>query len=139
MLTIDGYQIDDDPTRIDVAAVWLFLSTEAYWGRWRSRMDVERQVDTAWRVVGCYPPTGELVGFGRAVSDGCSLAYLADVFVLAEHRGRGLGRGLVAEMIDNGPGADFRWMLHTADAHGLYRAFGFAEPDGRYLERQRRR
>ena len=42
---------------------------------------------------------------------------------------------MVAEMIDAGPGANFRWMLHTSDAHGLYRQFGFGDPDSRYLER----
>jgi GNAT superfamily N-acetyltransferase len=80
--------------------------------------------------VGAYDDTA-MVGFARAVSDGVALAYLADVFVLDEHRGRGLGRRLVDTMIDGGPGADFRWLLHTADAHGLYAGFGFAAPDSR--------
>jgi GNAT superfamily N-acetyltransferase len=73
-------------------------------------------------------------GFARAVSDGIQLAYLADVFVLAEHRGHGLGRRL-EEMVERGPGAAFRWLLHTADAHGLYAQFGFAAPDATLLER----
>jgi len=68
-------------------------------------------------------------------SDGVGLAYLADVFVVDDARGHGVGTALVQAMIDDGPGADFRWMLHTADAHGLYRRFGFAEPDTTYLER----
>jgi RimJ/RimL family protein N-acetyltransferase len=75
-----------------------------------------------------------LVGFARACSDGGS-AYLADVYVLPAHRGAGLGQAIVAMMVDDGPGAGFRWMLHTADAHGLYRRFGFAQPPDRYLER----
>lgn len=79
---------------------------------------------------------GELIGFCRAVSDGVALAYLADVYVEAEHRGRGLGKRLVVEMIESGPGADFRWLLHTADAHGLYKGFGFAEPDETLMERR---
>jgi GNAT superfamily N-acetyltransferase len=135
-MTPDGYQLDDDPTRVDRDAIYAFLSTEAYWGRWRSRADVERQLDTAWRVVGAYETaTGALVGFARAVSDGVSLAYLADVFVDRAHRRHGLGKALVADMIEAGPGADFRWMLHTNDAHDLYRAFGFAEPSATYMER----
>jgi GNAT superfamily N-acetyltransferase len=129
------YELDADPDRVDLDALWRFLSTEAYWARWRSRADVEEQLRTAWRVVGCYAPDGAMVGFARAVSDGLALAYLADVYVLAEHRGRGLATALVREMIDNGPGRDFLWMLHTRDAHGLYRKFGFAVPDQRYLER----
>jgi GNAT superfamily N-acetyltransferase len=131
----DGYEIDVEPGRVDLDVVWSFLGGEAYWGRWRTRDVVERQVRTAWRVVGVYAPDGSQVGFARAVSDGVALAYLADVFVLEAHRGRGLGRRLVEEMIDRGPGAGFRWLLHTADAHGLYAGFGFAEPDTTLLER----
>nr|WP_307874870.1 GNAT family N-acetyltransferase [Frankia nepalensis] len=132
--------LDDDRDRVDRDAVWAFLSTEAYWGRWRRRADWEAQVDGAWRVVGAYEAsTGRLVGFARAVSDGVAFAYLADVFVAEEARGHGLGAALVATMIDEGPGVCFRWMLHTDDAHGLYRRFGFAPPDGTCLERRPRR
>jgi GNAT superfamily N-acetyltransferase len=130
------YELDDDPARVDLDVVWAFMSTQAYWGRWRDRAQVERQLVGSWRVVGAYrADTGAMAGFARAVSDGVALAYLADVFVLAEARGSGLGKALVRTMIDEGPGADFRWMLHTADAHDLYRRFGFREPDGTYLER----
>ncbi len=87
-----AYDFDDDPARIQLDVVWDFLSTQAYWGRWRSREDVEQQIKASWRVVGCYErETGGLVGFARAVSDGVALAYLADVFVLPGHRGHGLG------------------------------------------------
>lgn len=132
------YELDDDPDRVDVDAVWAFLSQEAYWGRWRSRLDVERQINGAWRVVGCYHRGDGLVGFARAVSDGVALAYLADVFIAPGHRGHGLGARLVAAMVDEGPGADFRWLLHTADAHDLYRRFGFVEPDYTVMERPAR-
>ena len=129
MATAD-YELDDDPTRIPRDAVWSWLSTEAYWGRWRSRADIEAQLDSAWRVVGAYRAgTDELVGFARAASDEVGFAYLADVFVVAEHQGAGLGKRLLQTMIDDGPGAEFRWVLFTADAHGLYEQFGFAVPD----------
>lgn len=131
----DGYQLDDDAGRIDEGAAWDFLSTEAYWARSRTRADLGHQVKTAWRVVGVYDGDGRMVGFARAVSDGIRLAYLADVYVLESERGHGLGKELVRVMIDEGPGAGFRWMLHTSDAHGLYRQFGFAEPNDTYLER----
>jgi RimJ/RimL family protein N-acetyltransferase len=75
-----------------------------------------------------------MVGFARAISDGGS-AYLADVYVLPAHRGRGLGKAIVAMMVEEGPGAGFRWMLHTSDAYGLYRQFGFAPPPDNYMER----
>jgi GNAT superfamily N-acetyltransferase len=139
IFTSGGYELDDDPGRIDRDAVWEFLSTQAYWGRYRTRPDFEAQLASAWRVVGVYETaTGRQVGFARAISDGVDFGYLSDVFVLPGARGAGLGRELVATMIDRGPGAGFRWSLHTSDAHGLYRKYGFAEPDTRYMERPRR-
>ena len=138
MIDDAAYELDDDPSRLDADAVWGFLSQEAYWGRWRSRADVEQQIAGAWRIVGCYHRDHGLVGFARAVSDGIALAYLADVYVVTAHRGRGIGQRIVAAMIDEGPGARFRWLLHTADAHDLYRQFGFAEPDHTLMERPAR-
>ena len=132
-----AYEVSDDAARVDVDAAWAFLSTEAYWARWRTREDVERQVAGAWRVVGCYAADGAMVGFCRAFSDGVAIAYLADVYVLPAHRGAGLGRRMVQVMVEDGPGRDFRWLLHTADAHGLYASFGFAPPDGTLMERPR--
>jgi GNAT superfamily N-acetyltransferase len=135
-----GYELDDSLERVDLDVAWHFLSTEAYWWReWRTREMMDRQFYSAWRVVGVYEQsTGRMVGFCRAISDGASIAYLADVFVLAEHRGKGLGEALVRKMIDDGPGSMFRWMLHTRDAHRLYRKFGFQPPDDRYIERPAR-
>ena len=133
------YELDDDPARVDVDAVWDFLSTEAYWGKSRTRPDFEAQLATAWRIIGAYETaTGRLVGFARAISDGVAYGYLSDVFVTPDARGAGLGKELVATMVDRGPGAGFRWTLHTNDAHGLYGKFGFAKPDHTYLERPRR-
>jgi len=130
--------LSDDPMKVDRDAVWRLLSTLAYWGRWRSRADVDKQIDCAWRVVGAYDEHERLVGFARAVSDGVGFAYLADVIVDPAHRGQGLGTRIVAAMVDDGPGADFRWTLFTADAHGLYERFGFAEPGPTALVRPAR-
>ena len=129
----DGYELDDDPNRIDLDAVHAYLS-RSYWAEGRPRETVERLVRSAQRVVGLYAD-GRQVGFCRAVSDDASLAYLADVYVLPEHRGRGLGVELIREMIDNGPYAERRWLLHTRDAHELYRRFGFGLPGERLMER----
>lgn len=130
------YEFDDDPARVDRDVVVAFLTQFAYWGRWRSRDIIEQQIATAWRVVGAYHlPTGGMVGFARAVSDGIAIAYLADVFIDATHRGRGLGRGVVSAMIEHGAGADFRWLLHTADAQTLYAKFGFGPAHWTCLER----
>lgn len=134
-----SYELDDDPERVDVDAAWAFLSTSAYWANWRQRDDFERQLASAWRVVGAFDRSnGAMVGFARGISDGVALAYLADVYVLPESRGRGLGKALVATMIERGPGSGFRWMLHTADAHRLYEAFGFGPAGAMYMERPRK-
>jgi N-acetyltransferase len=132
--TVGNYEIDDDPARIDPAAAVAFLTTAAYWARWRGEQDIRRQIAAAWRVVGAYDPAGAMVGFARAFSDGGS-AYLADVYVLSAHRGAGLGQALVTMTIEDGQGASYRWMLHTSDAQGLYRRFGFAPPPDSYMER----
>jgi len=129
----DGYELDDDPARLDLDAIWSFLSTEAYWGKTRTREVFERQVREAARVMGLYLGK-ELVGFERAFTDGM-VVYLADVYVLSEHRGRGLGVELVRAMVDEGPLRDLRWFLHTRDAHGLYEKFGFGPPSERVMER----
>jgi len=106
------------------------LSSEAYWASWRTREDVAAQIDSAWRVVGVYDvETGDQMGFCRAISDGVDFAYLADVIVDPSERGNGVGKALVQTMIDEGPGALFRWTLFTKDAHSLYERFGFDAPD----------
>jgi GNAT superfamily N-acetyltransferase len=129
-----GFELDDDPQRVDVPALVEFLTTQAYWGRWRGRDEIARQLAAAWRVVGVYRDDA-MVGFARAVSDGVAFAYLADVYVESAHRGHGLGAALVHEIVE-GNGADrFRWVLHTRDAHGLYAKLGFASPDDTAMER----
>jgi len=130
----DGYELDDDPARIDRDAVHAYLGGESYWAKGRPREVQDSLIDGAARVVGLYRD-GEQVGFTRALSDGHAQSYLADVYVLEEHRGRGLGVELVRFSVDEGPLADTKWFLHTADAHDLYRRFGFTEPGPRALER----
>ena len=74
-------------------AVWEFLSTQAYWGRYRTRADFEAQLASAWRVVGVYEAaTGRQVGFARAISDGVDFGYLSDVFILPARGARASAR-----------------------------------------------
>lgn len=127
-------ELSDDPARVDLAALVDFLSSDAYWAKWRDADVIRRQLAGAWRVVTAHRD-GRMVGFARALSDGVGLAYLADVYVLPEARGIGVGRALLRLMIDDGPGAEFRWMLHTLDAPSLYREFGFSDPPATYMER----
>jgi GNAT superfamily N-acetyltransferase len=112
----DGFELDDDRGRIDVDAVYEFLANHAYWAKGRPRDTVERLIRDAARVVGLYHD-GREIGFSRTVSDGASVTYLADVYVLPEYRGRGLGVELVRETVETGPFRDTRWLLHTRDAH----------------------
>jgi GNAT superfamily N-acetyltransferase len=85
---------------------------------------VQRALAGSHRVVGLYHD-GAQVGFARAVSDGATVAYLADVYVLEAHRGRGLGLALVGEILEGESLRDVRWLLHTADAQRLYSKLGF--------------
>jgi N-acetylglutamate synthase-like GNAT family acetyltransferase len=119
-----GFELDDDPQRVDVDAVHAFISEESYWGRGRPRELVERAIRGSARVVGLYRD-GAQIGFARAASDGAIVAYLADVYVLAPYRGRGLAQEMLRELIDNGPHAELTWLLHTEDAQGLYAKLGF--------------
>jgi len=133
----DGYELDDDPARLDREAVYRYLSGESYWAKGRARDVQDALIEGAARVVGLYLG-GAQVGFTRTLSDGHAQSYLADVYVLEEHRGRGLGVELVRFSVDEGPFARTKWFLHTEDAHDLYRKFGFAEPGDKALERWNR-
>jgi GNAT superfamily N-acetyltransferase len=130
-----GIEIDDDPARVDAGAVHRYLAGESYWARGRPREAVERSLAGSARLIGAYDSDGAQVGFARVVSDGVSFAYLADVFVAAGHRGRGLGRELVREAVEHPEHRDLRWILGTADAHELYRSFGFGPPGSALMER----
>jgi len=137
----EGYELDDDPARIDIDAVHAYISGESYWGRGRARELVQRAVEGSTRVIGVYHH-GAMVGFARGISDGAVMGYIADVYVLAAHRGRGLGLELVREMVEADGGEHarrVRWLLHTADAQGLYRKLGFTEERSTYplMERPR--
>jgi ribosomal protein S18 acetylase RimI-like enzyme len=128
-------EVDDDKSRIDVEAIHAFLSTQAYWAIGRPLETQQRLVDEASRVVGLYDGARQ-IGFCRAVTDGVSFTYLADVYVLPEYRGRGLGERLVRHMIEDGPHKDRRWLLHTDGQHALYHKVGFTEPSERVMERR---
>jgi GNAT superfamily N-acetyltransferase len=130
----DGYELDDDRSRVDRELVHRYLSEESYWAEGRPRAVTEELIAGAARVVGLYRG-GSQLGFARTVSDGHTTSHLADVFVLAEHRGRGLGVELVRFTVDEGPYARTKWLLHTADAHALYRKLGFSEPGATTMER----
>jgi GNAT superfamily N-acetyltransferase len=121
------YEISTDRSRLDVDRIHRFLSTEAYWSPGVAREVVERSIAGSLPF-GVYAAGGEQVGFARVVTDYATFAWIADVYVEAEHRGHGLGKRLVAEILEHPELQGLRrWMLGTADAHELYRRFGFDE------------
>lgn len=129
------YLVSTDRGRVDLAVVHGFL-TRSYWSPGISAEDVARSIRHSLPF-GLYRG-GRQVGFARVVTDYVKLAYVADVFVLEEERGAGLGK-LLMEAVLSHPELQgvWRWLLVTQDAHGLYRRFGFAELDRpeRYMER----
>jgi len=121
----DGFELDDSRERIDRAAVHAYLGGEGYWSKGRSRERQDELIDASDLLVGLYHE-GRQIGFARAVD--CAAAgfvYLADVYVVEEFRGRGLGLEVVREIVENGPFAGRRWVLHTRDMHSLYAKLGF--------------
>ena len=130
----DGYELDDDRARLDRVAVHAYLGGVSYWAEGRTRERQDELIDASARVVGLYHD-GRQIGFARAVDcDAAGFMYLADVYVLDEHRGRGLGVELIEEIVERGPFAGRRWVLHTRDMHSLYEKFGFG-PNVRLMER----
>ena len=133
-----GFELDDDPARIDLDAVHAFISERSYWGRGRPRELQERAIRGSARVVGLYLGR-EQVGFARAVCDCATIGYLADVYVLEQYRARGLGLELVRETVERGSCAGVRWLLHTSDAQRLYAKLGFSDGPPRYPMMERGR
>ena len=122
-MLLDDLEISTDPARIDVDLVHRFLST-SYWAEGRTREVVERSM--AYSICfGAYT-NGRQIAFGRVVTDRAVYGYLADIFVLPEFRGAGVGKRLVRAMLEHPDVARLNGVhLRTRDAHGLYAQFGF--------------
>lgn len=136
----DGYEIDTDSERIDLPRVQHWLTTDAYWAQGRTPEAIERSIAGSV-CFGVYAPGGAQVGFARAVTDGATFAWIADVYVARDHRGLGIGTWLAYAVRDHlfDLGVP-RIVLATMDAHGVYAKVGFAplvNPD-RYMEIDRR-
>jgi GNAT superfamily N-acetyltransferase len=124
--------ITTDPSRLDLDMVHGFLSRSSYWAAGISRELVIR----ALRHSMCFGAFegAQQIGFARVISDCATFAYVCDVFVLESHRGRGVGKQLMAAIRSHPELQGLRlWVLFTRDAHELYRQFGFA--DARHPDR----
>lgn len=118
------YEISTDPKRLDLQFVVCSLQT-TYWAEGRTREAILESFRGSL-VFGVYAVAGgEQVGFARIITDGVTFSWLCDVFVVSVHRGRGLGKRLVAEVLAHPRVKDTRVYLGTKDAHGLYEKFGF--------------
>lgn len=130
----EEFTITTDPSRIDRAAAHAFL-TGSYWATGVPREIVDRSIDHSI-AFGLFDG-GRQIGFARAISDRATFAYLADVYVLDEYRGRGLGLWLVQTVMAHPDLQGLRrWTLATRDAHGLYEKVGFTtlEKPERFME-----
>ncbi len=132
-----SFAVSTDPTRLDLDAIHAFLS-RSYWATGIPRDIVERSIRGSL-CFGLYAAEGQ-AGFARVITDAATYAYLADVYVLPEHRGHGLGTWLM-EVIMSHPALQHlrRFALVTRDAQGLYERFGFrhlANPE-RHMEIRR--
>jgi len=136
-MLLPEYEISTDPERLDVDMIHGFLST-SYWAAGRPREVVEQSIRHSL-CFGVYRQRTQ-IAFARVISDRAVFAYLADVFVIPTHRGRGISKALIAAIVAHPDLSGLRvFLLRTRDAHGLYSQFGFGplqDPDemmGRYL------
>lgn len=121
----EAFTISTDPDRLDRPLIHEFLSA-SYWAKGIPRETVDRSIEGAI-CFGLYDD-GRQVGFARVITDGATFAYLADVFVLESHRGRGLAAWLMESILAHPDLQNLRrWMLLTRDAHPLYRKVGFTD------------
>jgi GNAT superfamily N-acetyltransferase len=119
----NGLTISTDRSRLDRDAIHEFLRG-SYWAGGIPRELVDRSIDNSL-CFGLYDGD-RLVGFARVITDSATFAYLSDVFVLESHRRRGLGTWFMECVLSHPDLQNLRrWMLATADAHGLYRRVGF--------------
>ncbi|HSB43056.1 MAG TPA: GNAT family N-acetyltransferase [Methylomirabilota bacterium] len=131
--------VTTDPARLDLDTIHAFLSG-SYWARGIPREVMERSIRHSL-CFGAFDGDRQ-VGFARVITDRATFAYVADVFVLASHRGRGVGKQIMECITSHPELQNLRlWTLFTRDAHGLYRQHGFREaryPD-RLMERRAER
>ncbi|WP_306337420.1 GNAT family N-acetyltransferase [Streptomyces sp. KL118A] len=122
----DGYEISADPARIDAARVHHWLSTDAYWALGRTREKQDAAIAGSINFGVYQEASGEQVAYARVVTDRATFAWLCDVYVSPDARGKGLGVALVGAVCAHlEPYGVRRTLLATGDAHGVYEKVGF--------------
>lgn len=132
----DGYRISDDPASFDLSRGHGWISRQSYWAQGIPVETFRRSIENSltWAA---YAPDGTMAAMARAITDRATFAWLCDVFVDEAHRGRGLGKGLVEYFLAHPDLQGLRRRhLATADAHDLYRQYGFTDLTGvdRFME-----
>ena len=118
------YTISTDNNRLDIRIIHDFISNKSYWATGRPIETAQRALDNSLNF-GLYK-SDQQIGFARVVTDYATFAWIADVFVLPEHRGQGLSKWLMEVILSHSELQGFRrWVLATKDAHSLYARFGF--------------
>jgi GNAT superfamily N-acetyltransferase len=127
----DGFVINTEKKHLNIDTIQRFLSEESYWAKGISFESVKKAIDHSSLCFGIYqgnPEEGDAkqVGFARAITDFVRFAYIMDVFVLPEYRGKGLSKWLMAILtVQSELSTVDGILLCTFDAHGLYTQFGF--------------
>lgn len=132
----DGYRISDDPARFDLAKGHAWISEKSYWARRIPFQTFARSIENSLSYA-AYAPDGDMVAMARVVTDRATFGWLCDVFVDEAHRGRGLGKALMDYFLAHPDLQGLRRRhLATADAHALYRKYGFVDLTGvdRFME-----
>ena len=125
-MTIAGYEISTDAARLDCEMIFRFLSEDSYWAAGIPRKVVEKSIANSL-CFGVYHAAAQ-VGLARVVTDRATFAFVADVFILEAHRGKGLSKWLMHEVMQHPDLSGLRRLqLLTSDAHSLYAQFGFTE------------
>jgi GNAT superfamily N-acetyltransferase len=121
---ISGYKISSETNDMDVSVIHSYIS-RSYWAKNIPLNTMETAINNSL-CFGVFTESGDQVAFARMVTDTATFAYLADVFVLEEHRGKGISKWIMKNIIEHPKLQGIRRMaLATSDAHALYEQFGF--------------
>lgn len=133
--TLPNAIVSTDKSRLDIPLIHDYIANRSYWGKNRTLAQMHTAIEHS-ECFGLYLDSAQ-IGFARVVTDKVNIAYLADVFVLEAHQGKGFGHQLMDHIINDPQFNTVSWLLRTNDAHSLYEKFGFAQlqQDGSFMRK----